>query len=492
MTTAAPSHVAEALNYIGGEWSKSSAGQSLAVTNPATAEVIGSVAMSNAADVGAAVEAAEKVAAEWRRTPPGERVQYLFKLKQLLEVNLDELARTIVMENGKTLAEARGELRRAIENVEVACGIPMLMQGYNLEDIAPGIDESMVRQPVGIVAAITPFNFPAMIPFWYLPYAIACGNCFLLKPSEKVPLTMQLAFRLLERINLPNGVVGLINGGREAVDAILEHPKIRAISFVGSTPVAKYIYSRAAANGKRVQCQGGAKNHAIILPDADFDTATSVVGESAFACAGQRCLAVSVAVTVGEAQKKFRDAIADVAGAIGTKMGYGLDEGVRMGPVITPDSRSRIEGLITKSASDGTRIIRDGRGARVTKYESGNFVGPTVIDGVSPASELSVTEVFGPVLSFVHANTLDEAIDIIGQSQYGNAASLFTTSGATARRFKYEAPAGNIGINIGVAAPIAYFPFSGWRSSFFGDLHAQGRDAVEFYTEKKVVIERWA
>jgi malonate-semialdehyde dehydrogenase (acetylating)/methylmalonate-semialdehyde dehydrogenase len=303
---------------------------------------------------------------------------------------------------------------------------------------------------------------------------------------------MQLAFRLLERLNLPKGVVGLINGGREAVDAILEHPKIRAISFVGSTPVAKYIYSRAAANGKRVQCQGGAKNHAIILPDADFDTATSVVGESAFACAGQRCLAVSVAVTVGEAQKKFRDAIADVAGAIGTKMGYGLDEGVRMGPVITPDSRSRIEGLITKSASDGTRIIRDGRGARVTKYESGNFVGPTVIDGVSPASELSVTEVFGPVLSFVHANTLDEAIDIIGQSQYGNAASLFTTSGATARRFKYEAPAGNIGINIGVAAPIAYFPFSGWRSSFFGDLHAQGRDAVEFYTEKKVVIERWA
>jgi malonate-semialdehyde dehydrogenase (acetylating)/methylmalonate-semialdehyde dehydrogenase len=284
----------------------------------------------------------------------------------------------------------------------------------------------------------------------------------------------------------------LINGGREAVDAILDHPKICAISFVGSTPVAKYIYSRAAANGKRVQCQGGAKNHAIILPDADFDTATSFVGESAFACAGQRCLAVSVAVTIGDVQEKFRDAIADVAGAITTKMGYGLDEGVRMGPVITPDSRARIEGLIAKGARDGATIVRDGRGARVSRYESGNFVGPTVIDGVSPSSELSSTEVFGPVLSLVHATTLDDAIAIISQSRYGNAASLFTTNGASARRFKFEASAGNIGINVGVAAPIASFPFSGWRSSFFGDLHAQGRDAIEFYTEKKVVIERWA
>jgi malonate-semialdehyde dehydrogenase (acetylating)/methylmalonate-semialdehyde dehydrogenase len=492
MATTAAFHVANAQNYIGGEWRKSDSRDALDVINPATAEIIGRVPMSGTTDVNAAVEAAERVASQWRRTPPGERVQYLFKLKQILEDNLDELARTIVMENGKTLTEARGELRRAIENVEVACAIPMLMQGYNLEDIVPGIDESMVRQPVGIVAAITPFNFPAMIPFWYLPYAIACGNCFLLKPSEKVPLTMQRAFRLLELLDLPKGVVGLINGGREAVDAILDHPKICAISFVGSTPVAKYIYSRAGANGKRVQCQGGAKNHAIILPDADFDTATSIVGESAFACAGQRCLAVSVAVTIGDVQEKFRDAMADVAGAITTKMGYGLDEGVRMGPVITPDSRARIEGLIAKGARDGATIVRDGRGARVSRYESGNFVGPTVIDGVSPSSELSSTEVFGPVLSLVHATSLDDAIAIISQSRYGNAASLFTTNGASARRFKFEASAGNIGINVGVAAPIASFPFSGWRSSFFGDLHAQGRDAIEFYTEKKVVIERWA
>jgi len=489
MTTTAPPQITDALNYVRGEWRKSAA-TSLAVVNPATAEVIGRVPLSTADEVEEAVAAADGVKHLWRRTPPGDRVQYLFALKELLEDHIDELARTVVMENGKTFAEAKAEVRRAIENVEVACGIPMLMQGYNLEDIAPGIDETMIRQPVGIVAAITPFNFPAMIPFWYLPYAIACGNCFILKPSEKVPLTMQLAFRLMERLGLPKGVIGLINGGREAVDAILDHPRIRAISFVGSTPVAKYIYSRAAVKGKRVQCQGGAKNHAIILPDAHLDTATTVVGESAFACAGQRCLAVSVAVTVGEAQKKFRDAICDAASSI--KMGYGLDEGVKMGPVITPQSRARIEGLITKGAADGATVAHDGRGQKVSRYESGNFVGPTVIDGVAPGSELAATEVFGPVLSLVHADTLEQAIRIISESEYGNAASLFTTSGATARRFKYEAPAGNIGINIGVAAPIAYFPFSGWRASFFGDLHAQGRDAIDFYTEKKVVIERWA
>jgi malonate-semialdehyde dehydrogenase (acetylating)/methylmalonate-semialdehyde dehydrogenase len=489
MTTTAPPQIADALNYISGDWRKSPA-EALSVVNPATNEIIGRVPLSTAKEVDEAVAAAERVKHVWRRTPPGDRVQYLFALKQLLEDHIDELARTVVMENGKTFAEAKGEVRRAIENVEVACGIPMLMQGYNLEDIAPGIDETMIRQPVGIVAAITPFNFPAMIPFWYLPYAIACGNCFILKPSEKVPLTMQLAFRLLERLNLPKGVISLINGGREAVDAILDHPAIRAVSFVGSTAVAKYIYSRAAANGKRVQCQGGAKNHAIVLPDANLDTATSVVGESAFACAGQRCLAVSVAVTVGDAQKKFRDSICDLAASI--KMGYGLDEGVRMGPVITPDSRARIEALIAKGANDGAVIARDGRGTRVSRYESGNFVGPTVVDGVPPDSELAATEVFGPVLSLVHADSLEEAIRIISHSEYGNAASLFTTNGATARRFRYEAPAGNIGINIGVAAPIAYFPFSGWKASFFGDLHAQGRDAIEFYTEKKVVIERWA
>jgi malonate-semialdehyde dehydrogenase (acetylating)/methylmalonate-semialdehyde dehydrogenase len=445
--------------------------------------------MSGAEDVELAVRAAETAMHGWRCTPPGDRVQYLFGLKQLLEENIDEIARTLVKENGKTLAEAKGELRRAIENVEVACGIPMLMQGYNLEDIATGIDENLVRQPVGIVAAITPFNFPGMIPFWYLPYAIACGNCFILKPSERVPLTMQMVFRLMEKLKLPKGVIGLVNGGRAAVDALLVHPKIRAISFVGSTPVARYIYSRAAAHGKRVQCQGGAKNHAIILPDADLDTASKIVGESAFACAGQRCLAVSVAVTVGDARNKFRDAVADVASSF--TVGYGLEDGVRMGPVITPDSRSRIEALIGKGESKGVKIVRDGRDPKVSKYEAGNFIGPTVLDKVAVGSELQATEIFGPVLSLVHANSLDDAIRILGASEYGNAATLFTSDGRAARRFKYAAPAGNIGINVGVAAPIAYFPFSGWKASFFGDLHAQGRDGVEFYTEKKVVVERW-
>jgi malonate-semialdehyde dehydrogenase (acetylating)/methylmalonate-semialdehyde dehydrogenase len=282
----------------------------------------------------------------------------------------------------------------------------------------------------------------------------------------------------------------LVNGGRETVDALLDHPKVRAISFVGSTPVAKYIYSRAAANGKRVQCQGGAKNHAIVLPDADLGVASKVVAESAFACAGQRCLAVSVAITVGEARAKFRDAVSDVASSF--KVGYGLDEDVRMGPVITPASRSRIEDLIDKGHHDGAKLVRDGRNPKMSKYESGNFVGPTILDDVPAGSELSSTEIFGPVLSLVHANSLEDAIRILGASEYGNAASLFTSNGATARRFKYEAPAGNIGINVGVAAPIAYFPFSGWKASFFGDLHAQGRDGVEFYTEKKVVVERWA
>jgi len=479
----------EILNYIGGEWTRSASQETQDIINPATTELLGRVSLSTAEDVEAAVNAAEAVMYEWRSTPPGDRVQYLFGMKQILEDNIDDIARTLVQENGKTLAEAKGELRRAIENVEVACGIPMLMQGYNLEDIAHGIDETMIRQPVGIVAAITPFNFPGMIPFWYLPYAIACGNCFILKPSERVPLTMRHVFRLMEKLNLPKGVLGLVNGGRQAVDALLDHPKIRAISFVGSTPVAKYIYSRAAANGKRVQCQGGAKNHAIVLADADLDMASKVVGESAFACAGQRCLAVSVAVTVGEARKKFRDAVADVASSF--KVGYGLDEGVRMGPVITTQSRSRIEDLISKSANEGAQLVRDGRKPKISKYESGNFIAPTVIDNVPAGSELPSTEIFGPVLSLVHADSLEDAIRILGASEYGNAASLFTTSGSVARRFKYAAPAGNIGINVGVAAPIAYFPFSGWKASFFGDLHAQGRDGVEFYTEKKVVVERW-
>jgi malonate-semialdehyde dehydrogenase (acetylating)/methylmalonate-semialdehyde dehydrogenase len=489
MPVAAPP-ITKVPNFINGRWVESRASEWLDVTNPATGETIAQTPLSNSTEVASAVDAAAAAYPEWRRTPPEDRIQPLLKLKQLLEDHIDELGRIITQENGKTFAEGKAELRRAIENVEVACGIPMMMQGYNLEDVARGIDEFMIRQPLGVVAAITPFNFPGMIPFWFLPYAIACGNTFILKPSERVPLTMRRAFELIEQTGLPKGVVNLVNGGKDVVNALLDHPKVRAISFVGSTPVAKHVYARAGANGKRAQCQGGAKNHVIILPDADMAMATQIISDSAFGCAGQRCLAVSVAVTVGEAQKTFRDAIAEAASNL--RVGNGLDEGVQMGPVITAQSKSRVESMIATGAKQGAKVLLDGRNAKIPKYEAGNFVKPTILDDLPATSELADTEIFGPVLSLVHANDMDDALAFLERSPYGNQASLFTSSGAAARRFRYEAPAGNIGINIGVAAPMAYFPFSGWKDSFFGIMHGQGRDAVEFYTEKKVVVERWA
>ena len=476
-------------DYIGGQWRRPSSDGGTEVLNPATGDVIGRSPIGSAADVAAAVDAASAALPDWRATPPAERIQYLFRLKQLLEDHFDEIARTTVIENGKTLGEARGELRRGVENVEVACGIPTLMQGYNLEDVARGIDESMFRQPVGVVAAITPFNFPAMIPLWFLPYAIACGNTFVLKPSERVPFTMAKVAELIEKTGLPKGVVNIVNGGKPTVDALLDHPAVQAISFVGSTAVARYIYSRAAANGKRVQCQGGAKNHVVVLPDADPETTTQIIADSAYGCAGQRCLAVSVAVTVGEAQQWFRKSITDMAGSL--RVGDGLADGVQMGPVITPASRQRVESLIAKGETDGAKTALDGRGKTPGGHERGNFVGPTVLDGVPATSELTETEIFGPVLSLIHASDVDEAMQIISRSSYGNASSIFTTSGAAARKFRNQIPTGNVGVNIGVAAPMAYFPFSGWKGSFFGALHAQGRDAIEFYTDKKVVIERW-
>ncbi|HEU5090067.1 MAG TPA: CoA-acylating methylmalonate-semialdehyde dehydrogenase, partial [Roseiflexaceae bacterium] len=434
-------------------------------------------------------QAAHTAWQEWRQMPAIERIQYLFRLKQLLEDNYKDIARTITEECGKTLAEAEGELRRGIENVEVACGIPLMMQGYNNEDIARGIDEHMFRQPLGVVAAITPFNFPGMIPLWFLPYAVACGNCFILKPSEKVPITSARLVDLIDRAGFPKGVVSLAHGGKETVDAILEHPLIRAISFVGSTNVAKYVYSRATANGKRAQCQGGAKNPVIVLPDADMEMTTRIVADSSFGCAGQRCLASSIAITVGDARDAFREHIADAAAS--RKVGYGLDPAVEMGPVITNESRQRIESLIAKGAAAGADVLVDGRSATISGYENGYFVRPTVLDNVTPGSEIASTEIFGPVLSLMHVQTIDDAIALVNAGSYGNMACLFTSSGAAARKFRNEARAGNIGINVGVAAPMAFFPFSGWKESFFGDLHAQGRHGVEFYTETKVVVERW-
>src|SRR5690625_3704769 len=418
-----------------------------------------------------------------------KRVQPLYKLKQLLEEHKDEIARLITKECGKTLEESKGELQRAIENVEVACGTPSLIQSEFSEDIATGIDEFMIRQPLGVCACITPFNFPGMIAFWFLPYAIACGNTFILKPSEKVPLAMMKIFELINQIDLPPGVVNLVHGGKETVDALLDHTETKAISFVGSTEIAKYVYTRGAANGKRVQAQGGAKNPVVILPDADVDVSTRIVTDSVYGCAGQRCLAASNIITVGDSQGTVKDALYEAAKSRTT--GYGLEETVEMGPVITPQSRIRIEQLIDQGEKEGAKVLLDGRDARIKGFENGNFVLPTILEGVPLDGKLIQTEIFGPVMSLIEMKTVDDAIDFINSGSYGNMACLFTGSGANARKFRSKTKAGNIGINIGVAAPMAQFPFSGWKESFFGDLHGQGRHAIEFFTQTKVVVERW-
>jgi malonate-semialdehyde dehydrogenase (acetylating)/methylmalonate-semialdehyde dehydrogenase len=476
-------------NFINGQWQAATCSTHLDIVNPATQEVLGQVPLSSGADVEQAARAAQEALPGWRGVPPGDRVQYLYRLKALLEQHREEVAQIITQECGKTLEEARGEMQRAIENVEVACGIPILMQGYISEDIARGVDELMLRQPVGVCAAITPFNFPGMIPFWFFPYSIACGNTYIIKPSERVPLTMQRVFQLIEAIELPKGVLNLVNGGKEAVDAILDHPAIRAISFVGSTQIARYIYSRATANGKRAQCQGGAKNPVVVLPDADIEMTTKIVADSAFGCAGQRCLAASLAITVGEYRNLFTEAIADAANQ--RVVGYGLDPLVQMGPVITPQSQARIQDLLTQGIAEGAHILVDGRNTVVKGYEQGNFLRPTIIDNIPAEGTIATTEIFGPALGLIHVSNLEEAISLINKGKYGNQASLFTSSGSAARKFRYEVEAGNVGINIGVAAPIAYFPFSGWKDSFFGDLHGQAKDAIDFFTQKKVVVERW-
>lgn len=476
-------------NYIGGSWQKNKSNTYIDVMNPATLEPMAHIALADEGDVSRAVEAAAKAYPAWRRTPPQDRIQYLFRFRELLLKRIDDIARTVTQENGKTLAEAKAEIQRGIENVEVACGIPTLMQGYNLEDVASGIDEIMIRQPLGVTVAITPFNFPAMIPLWFLPYAIATGNTFILKPSERVPLTAMLLFELLHETGLPAGVVNLVIGAKPAVDALLHHPDVRAISFVGSTPVAKYIYSEGSAHGKRVQCQGGAKNHVVVMPDADLEMTAKIVSDSAFGCAGQRCLAVSVAVTVGDVKKKFTDAIVDIASNIRT--GNGLEKEVQMGPVITPESKSRILHLVDKGLHDGAKVALDGRNGINGNGKNGNFIAPTILTDMGTANPLTSTEIFGPVLTINDSETLDDAITAISASAYGNSSAIFTSSGAAARKFRYEAPTGNVGVNIGVAAPMAYFPFSGWKDSFMGVLHGQGKDAIEFYTDKKVVIERW-
>ncbi|MBN1920954.1 MAG: CoA-acylating methylmalonate-semialdehyde dehydrogenase, partial [Anaerolineae bacterium] len=452
-------------------------------------ELLARTPLSPPEEVAQAAEAAQRAFFEWRKTPPVQRIQYLFKLKTLLEAHFEELARSITLENGKVLDDARGELRRAIENVEVACGTPSLLLGDFAEDVAHGVDEYMIRQPVGVVASICPFNFPGMIPFWYLPYALACGNTVIIKPSERTPLTMVKVFQLFEQVGFPPGVVNLIHGGPDTVNAILDHPLIQAVTFVGSTPVARHIYSRASTNGKRVQAQGGAKNPLLILPDADPELTVRIVTDSVFGNAGQRCLAASNIVMVADAGKTFTPLLAEAAAR--RKVGNGLEPGIEMGPVISPQSKARIQGLIQTGMAEGARLVLDGRDPVIPGCEHGYFLRPTVLDDVTPGGTLARTEIFGPVMSILHSPTLEDALTLVNGGSYGNMACIFTSNGAAARKFRHEAQAGNIGINIGVAAPMAFFPFSGWKESFFGTLHGQGKHAVEFFTQTKVVVERW-
>lgn len=475
-------------NYIGGQWVSSHSDEAHPVLNPASQEIIARVPDGNYQDIDAAARSAAEGFRTWRRMPVSQRIQYLFRLKTLLEENQEELARLITLESGKTFGEARAEIVRAIENVENACGTPTLMQGTFSEDIATGIDEYMIRQPLGVCACIAPFNFPGMIPFWFLPYALACGNTYILKPSEKVPLTMMRVMELMDTLDLPKGVINLVNGGKEVVNAILEHPEIKAISFVGSSAIARYVYAKGSANGKRVQAQGGAKNPVIIMPDADLDMTTQIVTDSVFGCAGQRCLAASNIVTVGS-NNNITESL--IEAARNRKTGFGLDKDVAMGPVITSESKARVNALIDQGVAEGGRLLLDGRNAKIDGYEKGNFIQPTILENIPLDGKLIGTEIFGPVMSLIHLNTIEEAIEFINSGSYGNMACVFTGSGLNARKFRNEAEAGNIGINIGVAAPVAQFPFSGWKDSFYGDLHGQGMHAIEFFTQTKVVIERW-
>ncbi len=477
-------------NYVGGKWVEATASEALEVRNPATDEPLARVPLGNAADVDAAVAAAKAAYPAWRATPPQERARYFFTLRQLVEAHADELARMITTEMGKTLDDARGEVQRGIENIETACGIPTLMMGYGLEDgAARGIDEEVIYQPLGVFAGITPFNFPFMIAFWFWPYAVGCGNTFVVKPSEQDPIVQRRVFELIDQAGFPPGVINLVNGGKDAVNALLDHPDVRGISFVGSTATAQYVYARASASGKRVQASGGAKNAIVVLPDADLDTHLSTIMNSCFGAAGQRCLANSLILPVAGAHDPVVERVVGAAGKL--RVGDGLTPGVELGPVVSAAARDRIFAAIGGAVEEGASAALDGREVRVADRPHGYFVGPTVLDALQPGMKAYQQEIFGPVVGVSQVGSLDEAIARINAADYGNAASIFTQSGAAAREFRYRVEAGNIGINVGVAAPMAYFPFSGAKRSFFGTLHPQSRDAVRFFTESKVVISRW-
>ena len=474
-------------NWIGGEWVAAQTGEFLDVPNPATEEVLAKVPLSTAADVDAAAQAARRAYLEWSEVPVPERAAYMFSFREAVLDNRDELIRLVTTENGKIYSDAAGEVRRAIEVIDFACGMPTLMMGTNLDQISRGIDSELVRFPVGVCAGITPFNFPFMVPLWMIPIAIAAGNTFIHKPSERTPLCAVRIAELLDEAGLPKGVFNVVHGGEDAVQGLLTHPEVDAVSFVGSAKVARIVYETAAKHGKRVQALGGAKNHIIVMPDAVLEPSVANISESAFGNAGQRCLAGSVMTVVGKAKDEFLPRF--VEHADGLRMGFGLDEDVDLGPVIRPDSKERILGYVERGLSSGeARILRDGRDGTPSK---GYFIGPTIVE-IDPAAEMARDELFGPVLSVLKADDVDGALELMrSTNDYGNAGSIFTSSGKAAREFKRRSSAGMLGVNIGVAAPMAFFPFTGRRNSFFGDLHVTGRDGVEFYTSKKMVTTRW-
>jgi malonate-semialdehyde dehydrogenase (acetylating)/methylmalonate-semialdehyde dehydrogenase len=473
-------------NYVDGAWRDSAATDFRDIVNPATGETLAEVPLGGAADVDAAVRAAETAFATWREVPPVQRARHLFDLKYLLERDFEKLARIVTQENGKTLPESRGSVRRGIECVEVAAGAPSLLMGQAIEDVATGIDCESIRQPLGVFACIAPFNFPAMVPLWFYPFAVACGNTYVVKPSEQVPLSQRLIFELIHEAGFPPGVLNLVNGAKDCVEAILEHPAIRGVSFVGSSPVAELVYTKAAAAGKRVQALGGAKNFLVVMPDADLDEALRAITESAYGCAGERCLAGSVVLAVGDSHERVRAGLAEKARAL--RVGDGTKEDTDMGPVISPAHRERVLGYIERGIEEGAELVVDGRG---TEAGPGWFLGPTLFDGVRPDMVIAQEEIFGPVLCISRADSLDDALEIIRRHPLANASSIFTTSGKHARDFKYRVEASMTAVNLGVAAPMSFFGFGGAKGSFFGDLKAHGREAFDFFTDRKIVISRW-
>jgi malonate-semialdehyde dehydrogenase (acetylating)/methylmalonate-semialdehyde dehydrogenase len=477
--------------YTNGNWEDAPGRTLHPITNPATGCVIAQVPYATADDVDRTARAAHAAFLKWREVPVVERVQVFYRYKDLLEKHAAEIARILSSENGKTVDDAAGSVRRAIQMVEVACGMPSLMMGQSLENVSKGIDCQSIRQPLGVCAGITPFNFPAMVPMWMFPFAIACGNTFILKPSEKVPLTPTRTAELLHDAGLPAGVYNLLHGSREAVDALLAHPLVRAISFVGSSPVAQYVYRTAAAHGKRVQALGGAKNHLVAMPDANVEKSVEAIMGSAFGAAGERCLAGSVLVAVGESGPLLDALLRRVRGL---RLGDGAAPGTEMGPLVTAEHRARVLGYIEKGVAEGAQLLVDGRERMHGDGAGGSggyFLGPTVFDGVAPGMTIAREEIFGPVLSVIRVKDLDEAIALVNSSAFGNTTSIFTSDGKSAREYASRIEVGMVGVNVGVAAPMAFFPFSGWKNSFYGDLHAHGRDAVAFYTEQKVIMSRW-